>query len=420
MRELPSTVASLVRTFVSLVLANWSLALISVALAVTLWLFVTDRQNPTEAQSFGGAIAIKFVNAPNSLAVSNASETTVQLRIEAPKNELQGLRAEDFAATVDLGGAEPGTANFTVTATSSNSRVNITGVTPSRIDVTIETQRAKDVPVRATTIGSPQQGFVAGDGTTEPTSVTVTGAASLIDLVDHIDAEVPIGGARTNVTQDRVTLKPRDARGGDISRVAVNPTTARVTVDIEQKEFSLQFVINPVVSGAPGTGFDVAGIAVDPQLVTVTGPLDVLQSIDAVRGIATEEISIADAREDVVRGVSPVLPQGARLQGSPAGKVKVTITIRPARGEATFQVVPQVRNVASGLILAAPPPAVSVTLTGDVPTLRSITPESIVVIADAAGLFSGIHAVPLQITAPGGTSIVRSDPGELGIGLVAR
>ena len=123
--------------FTSLI-GNISLAVLSVALAVSLWVFVTDRENPTEVQTFNGSIAVKFVNVPNGLAVANASETTVRLRIEAPKNEISKLRPGDFDATVNLGGFPSGQVTVSVDATSSNSRVHVLDVMPPRIDVTLE------------------------------------------------------------------------------------------------------------------------------------------------------------------------------------------------------------------------------------------------------------------------------------------
>lgn len=416
MRNLATASRYLIRSFFGAIVQHWSLALLSVLLSVSLWLFVTDRENPTEAQTFNGSIAIKFVNVPNNLAVSNVSETSVSVRIEGPKNDLRGLRAEEFEATVDLGGAAPGTSNLLVNVTPNNSRINIVSVSPPRVDVTVENQRSKEVPVHISLTGSPQQGFAAGAQDVTPATVTVTGAESLVALVDHVAAEVNLTGLRGDFTDDRVELKPRDVREGEIGRVKVNPATASVSVQIEQREFSLQFAITPTITGAPAAGYDVGAITVDPRIVTLTGPLEALQSIDAVKGLATEEISIADARADVVRQVQPVLPADVRLQGSPT--VRVTVGISPARGEATFQVVPQLRNIGSGLTLVSPLTPVSVTLAGDVPTLQSITPESIVVVADAQGLDAGLHPIPLTITPPTGTTIVRSDPGELGVALV--
>jgi YbbR domain-containing protein len=143
----------------------------------------------------------------------------------------------------------------------------------------------------------------------------------------------------------------------------------------------------------------------------------VLQSIDAVRGVLTEEVSIADARDDVRRSVQLQLPQGARLQGNPT--IEIEVVIEPAPGEFTFLVVPQIQNIADGLV-ATPSEPVAVTLAGDVSVLEGLTAQSIVVTADAAGLGEGLHVLPLQVTPPGNTTVIRVEPGQLGVALNPR
>ncbi len=417
LRRLPRGLVFLARGAFASVFENTGLAVLSLALAFSLWLFVTDRENPTEERLFNRDIEVTLVNAPNDLAVSATSASAVRVRVEGSQNELDDLRAEDFEATADLGGLERGTASVAIDVQPTSSSINIVGVTPARIDVTLEPLRSKDVPVTVSLVGSPQAGFVAADESVEPASVTVSGPESLVERVDAAVAQIFLTGQRIDLTEDRVKLEPRDARGGDISRVTVNPETARVSVDLEQREFSLEFVVTPLVTGQPGSGYNVGGIAAEPRLVVVSGPLEVLQSIDAIRGIATEEISIADARDDVTRTVEVVVPEGARIQGSTT--VLVTVDIVPARGEFTFRVVPQVRGVGAGLVLTVADP-VTITLAGDVPALQALTAESITAFANAEGLTAGLYALPVEITPPAGTTVVRVEPAEAGVSLTVR
>lgn len=414
LRRLPNAVTFVLRGAATSIARNLSLAALALALSLSLWLYVTDAENPQEISTFNRAIPIRFVNVPNDLAVANASEANVRIRIEASSTDLDGLEQDDFEATVDLGGLDRGTQSVAVEVSPPNGSINIADVTPARIDVTLEDSRTKEVPVRVALIGSPQTGFAAESTQVEPNTATVTGAESLVQLVDHVVAEVNLTALNVDITDERVELDPRDARGGQISRVTVNPATARVAVAIEQRDFSLEFAVTPSISGEPAPGFNVSSISIDPRVVVVTGPLEVLQSIDAVRGVATSEISIADARDDVTRTVEIVVPEGARLQGT--GTVRVNVDISPAQGQFSFRVVPQVRNVADGLAVTQAEP-VTVTLAGDVPTLQTITAESITVVGDAAGLGAGLHALPLQITPPAGATVVRVDPAELGIAL---
>lgn len=417
LRRLPGAVTFVLRGAVTSVIGNLSLAVLALALALSLWLYVTDKENPEESRTFSSPIAVEFVNVPNDLAVSSTSAASVRIRIEGPRNELDDLRVDDFNATVDLGGLQRGTQSVLVDVSSTDASVNVIAITPPRIDVTLEAARTKEVPVRVALVGSPQSGFAAVEERVEPATVTVRGPESLVELVDAVLAEINLTGSRVDITDERVPLEPRDERGGQISRVVVNPATAAVSVEIEQREFSQQFTVTAQIAGQPADGYNITAIEVDPRIVTIAAPLDVLESLDAVGGIPTEEISLADARDDVIRTVALVLPDEARVDGSDT--VHVTVRIDPAQGELTFQVAPQVRNVASNLALTIAEP-VRVTLSGEVPVLQGISPASIVISVNAEGLGPGLYALPLEITTPVGATVVRVEPAQLGIALTER
>ena len=94
--------------------------------------------------------------------------------------------------------------------------------------------------------------------------------------------------------------------------------------------------------------------------------------------------------------------------------------IAPARGEFSYGVAPQVRNVRAGLAATLSQPSVIVTLSGDLPTLQALAPESIVVTVDATDLGPGLYAITPQVQLPPGTTVTRVDPPQVGIGLSER
>ncbi len=412
-RRIVAGLAFVARNAVTSVIGNVGLAVLALALALSLWLFVTDQENPTEAQNFNSSIPVELVNVPESLAVANVSETAVRIRIEAPKNDLDGLQTDDFTARLDLGGLTTGTQSIPVDVTPPNNRISVISVTPPRIDVVIEPLQRKDVPVRVSRIGTPVTGFVVTAERTDPQTVAVSGPQSVVALVDYVEAVVNLTSRRVDITED-VALEPRDAGGGGISRVSVLPGTAEVTVELEQREFSLQFAVQPVISGQPAQGYNLAATTVDPRFVTVSGTLEVLQAIDSRIGLSTEEISIDDARDDVIRTVAIILPEGASIVG--AAQATVTVDIAPAGGVFSFRVQPQVLNVKAGLAVTPAGP-VTITLSGDVPVLDALTADAIVATVDAEGLGTGLFTLPVSITPPPGTTVVSVEPGALGIAL---
>jgi YbbR domain-containing protein len=416
LRRVGAGLAFVLRGAVVSVIGNVGLAALALALALTLWLFVTDKENPTQAQTFNSSIPVELVNVPESLAVANVSDAGVRIRIEAPKNELDGLRSDDFSATVDLGGLAAGTQSVSIDVTPPNSRINVIEITPARVDVTIEPLQRKDVPVRVSTIGSPVTGFVVADGgeRAQPETATVSGPESIVRLVDTVVAVVNLTGQRVDVVEDRVKLEPRDAVGGGITRVSVVPDTAEVTIDLDQREYSLQFDVKPFVTGQPASGYNLAGTLIDPRFVTVTGTLEALEAIDSLRGLTTEEISISDARDDVIRTVAITLPEGVAIEGSV--QATVTIDIAPAGGVFSFRIVPQIGNAGDGLTVTPAGP-ITVTLAGEVPILDTITAESIVATVDAEGLGAGLFTLPVTVTPPPFTSIVSVEPAALGVAI---
>ena len=253
--------------------------------------------------------------------------------------------------------------------------------------------------------------IAATDEDADPESVTVSGAESLVALVESAVAVVNITGASTDIVDQQVALEARDERDGGISRVSISPSTAEVSIEIEQQEFTLQLAVTANITGDPAEGYSVAGISIDPRFVTVRGPLEALQSLTS---LTTDEISLADARDDVVRTVSIQVPDGVTLEGVPTARV--SIDIAPVQAEFAYRVIPEAINVGDGLVVV-PAEAVVVTLTGDVPALDAIQPDSIIVEVDVEGLGPGLHLLPVEVTAPAGTTVRTVDPGELGVAI---
>lgn len=419
LRRLPRAVVFLGRAAITSVFGNVSLAVLSAALGLSLWVFVTNRENPREVQTFNSAITVKFINVPKDLAIANVSVNTVRIRVEASTSDLKNLQAKDFEATVNLGGFTKGDVSPTVEVTPPRSSVSVVETTPATIDVTLDTLTTKEVPVSVNLVGSTQQGYRAVESSEQasPPTVTVSGAASLVASVDAAWADVILTGRHVDLDRERIDLVPRDSSHRDVGLVTVDPSASAISVQVQQQDFTKTVIVNPVITGAPAAGYNIAGVATNPALVQVTGPATLLATIDAVQGLPTAEVAIDDSRADVVRTVAVVVPSGVQLQGS--ATVEVTVSIRPARGEATFRVIPQVRNVGDGLALTISQ-GITITLAGDIPTLDALTPEAIVAIADAQGLAAGLHLVPVAVTPPAGTTVVSVDPAQLGIALTER
>ena len=396
---------------------NISLGLLSIALAVSVWLFVTDAENPERTDFFSGFVPVEAVNVPPDLAVFSMSQPSVSVRVSAPEDVFDHLSTEDFRATVDLSGVTSKEVTLRVRVVSFHSEVEVVEASPSRVTVTLEKVTSRMVSVRVQAVGTPPLGFEVASTSATPGEVTVSGPESLVNRVDAAVADVNLTGVRVDISRS-VDLRARDVSGGDIVGVTIDPQSVRVELKLVQREFSRGFVVSATVRGVPAEGYQVVSMQVEPALVAVSGTVEVLQSIEAVEGVRTEEVNIAEARSDVVRTVRLSLPEGARV--SEPGDVTVRVRIEPARGQFSFSVVPQLSELASGLEATLAENTVRVTLEGPVPTLTSLTAADISATLDVSGLSAGTYTVGVGVKVPAGTTLISTEPPALGVTLSQR
>lgn len=401
---------------------NASLAVLSLALALSVWLYVNDAQNPRQTDFVAGSVPITVVNVPAGRAVATLSDTAVSVRVSAPKSIFEDLTADDFTATLDLSAANARQVNRQVRVEPKNRRVHVVEVSPAAVEVTLENVTSRTVPVQVRTLGAPPAGFDLASASAEPASVTVSGPESLVQGVTAACAEVNLTNLRLSIDQS-VTLKAQGSHCGDIAGVSLSPEDAKVSVTITQTVFTRAFVVNPVVRGQPASGYTVTAVSVEPPLVQVSAPLDVLSSIDAVRGVTTEEVNIAGAKAgsggptDVTRVVKLQLPQGATASRD---DVTVRVTIAAEHGQTQVSTVVEVRGLAAGAQATVVPDVVRVILAGPQPALDALTPTAVTVYVDASGLGPGLHALNASADAPAGLAVVAIDPPQVGLSITQR
>lgn len=392
---------------------NWGLGILSVVLAVSFWVYVTDREDPERTARVPGWVPIAAVNLPPDQAVASLSQDVVAVSARAPESVLETLVADDFRATVDLSEMTAQQAEVTILVESNVSRAEVVDFSPSAIRVTLEPLGSRTVPVRAQEFGGLPRGFGLGAIEVDIEEAVVTGPDRLVQDVAVVQADVDLSDANASFEQ-RVPLEARSESGALIQNVDVAPESAVVSVEVIQMEFAASFVVLPDVSGEPADGYNVTGIEVDPPFVTISGPAEAFRNIDRLEGVMTETVRIGDATDLVVRTVALRLPQGASAE--PAG-VTVRISISPAEGTFSFSVVPETTNVGSGLVATLEQPTVRVVLAGTVPDLRVVDAADIVATLDLQGLHAGQHAVPLQVQAPPGTTVDPATQSEVAVTL---
>jgi len=387
------------------VLSHWVLACFSLVAAFGVWFVVQDVENPqvdvwVPAQTDPASIVPQAVNARDFI-VSELEPVRVQ--VQARKADVASLRPSDFDASVDVKGVQPGApAQVPVHVTSRRNGVRVVSVNPASVTVTLHEAKVKDVPVTVNRRLPLPPGYQeSSPATVDPVFVSVRGLPDLVDSVAEVDVDVNLSNVRGD-TQIDGDLVARTS-GGSTVTVTLSPPTARVSLKVQPIFEQRTMGLTPNIVGLPAPGYRVGSVTVDPAVVTVTGPKDV---VDGLQGLGTDQVDVSGATKDVVQ--SRLVDRVPNLV-SDHTTVIVTVSIVPFDTAAAFVVAPDIHPPA-GLVAAAGSYSVTVQVSGPLAQMQTLKQGDIKATVSLADAVAGTASYPVTVALPAGLKAEPIDP----------
>jgi YbbR domain-containing protein len=243
----------------------------------------------------------------------------------------------------------------------------------------------------------------------EPGRVTVLGPATVIERVVAARASVVI--QQSGIDVDRaIDLVAVDELGEAVGQVDIEPQAAHVTIPVFSDRETRTLPVNPVVTGEPATGFEIASVDVEPPVMLVEGDAD--QLAELVR-IDTEQIPMSGVSSDLTVSVGLDLPTGILAVGG--DQVSVTVTLRPVTASRTFSAGVRLIGAGRGLSYAVDADRILVTVGGSVAELDRLSGTVLVVDLDVTGLQPGTTSVPVTLDLPTGATLVSASPSTVDV-----
>jgi YbbR domain-containing protein len=200
---------------------NPSLKVISLVLAVILWLFVKS----TSEGEVGLQVPIEFFHCPSSLIVTHVSADAITVRLVGALLQLQRLSSNERKARIDLSSAREGINTFDISADNFTfpQSFKLTQISPSAIKVEMDRVIDKVVWVKAVVEGEPAPGYRVTEIVVDPPFLNLQGARNqLKGLQEVLTEEIDISGVRETVKLE-VPLRVADLslKEGVKNKVAV-------------------------------------------------------------------------------------------------------------------------------------------------------------------------------------------------------
>ena len=177
---------------------NFGLKLVSLAVALLLWMAVT--RDPVAEVAIN--VPIEFHNSPEHLEISSEIIPQVQVRVRGPVHEVRDLTPSEVHAVIDLANIQAGERTYDL----ASSRIHVPDglqvvqVVPSQIRISFEKRATRQVEVKPRVTGNFATGYRIEDVAVSPSKVTIVGPAGHVNdvetaVTDPVDASGVVGTA---------------------------------------------------------------------------------------------------------------------------------------------------------------------------------------------------------------------------------
>ncbi len=393
---------------------------ISLILAILVWVVAVTEQNPPVEGDFDQAIPIEVIPPKPNLVATNALPEFIRLRLRAPESSWSSLSPAKFKASVDLSALRVGLRDAPVQVEISDPNIEIVSLNPDVISVNLESLQTITIPVEVSLLDTPPLGYFNRPPTVVPAEVTVTGPRSQIDQATKAVAELFVRNVRQTIRRPTEVII-RNAADRALTGLTIKPAQVEVTVPIQQ-QFGYKDVSPRVrIEGQVAPGYRVSNISVEPQTLTVVGDPDGLRQIAGF--VETAPINIDQATSDIVRVVPLGLPDGVTLvlpgqENQGLSGVRVTVQITSIEDSIILQRPVAQQGIDPDYWWHASPEQTDVFLSGPVPLLQSLRAGDVEVIVDLFGLTPGSYQLQPTIFRPDGLQVdaVLPDSIEVTVG----
>lgn len=382
-------------------LATFFLALV---LAFFIWMSASETEDPIRTRFL--EVPLEYVGLPSDTTLVDVDpRQTVQIRLEGPDSALQSFNPEDFSATVDLSQVPFGErVSVNINVSTSKPGAEISFITPEQVDVTLEQQVTREVPIELDIRGSVARGHTQGEPLIEPQSIRVSGPASLVNQLNFALVTIFLNSTEESLVETSTPIFYDQAgRVASVSALGLNRDEVTVTIPVEESAGFADKLVTVVWTGEPAPGYRLLSVTADPPSVLVEGRP---AQVNLLTNVTTEPIDIDGLTESFQQVAVLDLPNGISVDSDV--NVTVNIEIEPILTTSSYNRVPEARGMRPGYEALVEPEQVRVVLFGPLPLLDSLAEEDVRVILDLFGLGPGRYSIVPDVDIPDRGIEIRS------------
>lgn len=410
---------------------NLSLKIMSVAIAIVVWLIVVNIDNPVGTNYYTitdvELINKEYVESSDTIGkmcMPEENQDSVKVAITASKKVRDRIRLSDITAVADLQQAvsldtDPVMVPITVTCLASGVLPSDIKVTPQNLTVNLDEKETQEFVVNVSKGDTkPGKDYEVGSLTASPEKIRITGPKTLVNKIDKVNATIALDGNTEDYTQE-VNLTIYDKNQEALSESEMNSlrieNNAKVVVTAKLWKIRTGVKIAAGYVGTPAGGYKVGSVKTVPDTISVAGNTEGLESLsenDNMITIPADRIDISGESKDVERKISlkNLLPDNVKLTSDSSEDVWVTVSILPV-GSQEFNLPTkniEVKNKPDNLQVTFETAQIALRIKSESEDLEDLNiNEDVKAEIDLKDKEAGNYKVPVKLSLPDGYEMVE-------------
>ena len=410
---------------------NIPLKIMSVAVAVVLWLIVVNIDNPIGTNYYTindvELINKEYVESSDTIGkmcMPEQNQDSIKIAITASKKIRDKIKVTDISAVADLQQAvsldtNPVMVPITVTCSVPGVSSNDIKVTPQNLSVNLDEKETQEFVVNVSRGDTkPGKDYEVGSLTANPEKVRITGPKTLANKLDKVNATIELDGNTQDFTQD-VNLTIIDKNQEALSDSEMNSlrieNNAKVVVTARLWKIRQGVGISASYVGTPADGYEVGSVKTVPDTISVAGSTEGLESLAENNNVITipaDSIDISGESKDVEKKISlnNLLPDNVKLTSDSSEDVWVTVNILPV-GSKEFDIPTkniEVKNKPDDLQVTFETAQIELRIKSDTKNMDDLDAKKDIKLSiDLDGKKEGNYEVPVKVVLPDGYETVE-------------
>lgn len=415
---------------------NLSLKILSLIVAILVWLLVINVDNPIVTRSFVVTdvqlLNEAYIDADGKMCMRDDEQEPIRVTVKAQRKVLDDLSVMDIRAVADLQQAvsldtNPVMVPISVTIgriPSENIQVN-----PQNLSLHIEDKETQEfvVNVAVGNNSKPEKGYEIGTLESSPEKIRITGPTSLINKIDKVTASIDVNGATSDVVKEReVTVidkngeefSAQDMSYLNVSKVYVTARLWKVRTDVK---------ISAECSGTSADGYQVESVTTTPNVISVSGSDEALAALAEqgnIVSIPAEVIDISGKSKDYEEKVkiSDYLPEGLKLINDSSADVFVHVNILP-EGSTVCEIPTKnikVEDMPDGMQVTFDAAQIEVRVKKTEEDLENLNEKEIKASINLKDTEEGVYEIPVDISIPNGYELVDEVTADIEVSKISK